>query len=87
MASSPINIPPVMYQFSAAIERATNEATALSIMNECSSYTTEMAIYQIRRYGKKYAELAAKNDRADIAIAYFNEQFADVCVTAFDMLE
>ena len=86
MASSP-NIPPVIYQFSAAIERATNEATALSIMNECPPYTTEIAIYQIRRYGKKYAELAAKNDREDIAIDYFNEQFVEVCLTAFDMLD
>ena len=87
MASSPINIPPVMYQFSAAIERAANKATALSIMNECPPYTTEIALYYIRHFGKKYAELAAKNDRDDIAIFYFNEQFADVCDTAFDMLE
>ncbi len=85
--ASPINIPSVMYQFSADIERALNEATALSIMNECPPYTTEIALYQIRRYGKKYAELAAKNDRADIAISYFTEQFADVCLTAFDMLD
>ena len=87
MASSPNNTPPVFYQFSAAIERATNEAKALSIMNECPPYTTEIALYQIRRYGKKYAELAAKNDRADIAIDYFNEQFAEVCLTAFDILD
>ena len=87
MASLPITNPAVIYQFSADIERACNNATALSIMNECSEYATEMAIYQIRRYGKKYAEHAVKNDRADIAISYFHEQFSEVCASAFDMLE